>query len=281
VKRGAAILMFIRSAFLAIAVALPAMCAGVQLEAGAAPVSVEADGGWLVSFSILNRGDVAAREVEVSAVSIDGANVLTPLPLKLGDLSARLQGTSRVRFGNIGAPRGDKYVMKVAGDYLEGERRHPFSLSYALSTPSSGTSLTRGPGEPPGFASANSGPTLMVPAGPIRSIPIGKETSTAESDLIPVQVKGLWGYAHSRTPSQLVIRPQFTHATPFAEGLAAVSAVGQKWGYIDPSGAFRISAQFNSAAPFAGGVAKVTIGNGKIRYIDAAGAFVTGHTTSK
>src|ERR1035438_8121897 len=78
VKRGAAILMFIRSAFLAIAVALPAMCAGVQLEAGAAPVSVEADGGWLVSFSILNRGDVAAREVEVSAVSIDGANVLTP-----------------------------------------------------------------------------------------------------------------------------------------------------------------------------------------------------------
>jgi hypothetical protein len=273
--------MFIRSAFLAIAAALPAMCAGVQLEAGAAPVSVDADGSWLVSFCILNRGDVAAREVEVSAVSIDGAHVLTPLPLKLGDLSVRLQGTARVRLGNIGAAPGENYVMKVTGDYLEGERRYPFSLSYALSPPSSGTSLTRGPGEPPGFASANSGPTLMVPAGPVRSMPIGKETSTAGSDLIPIQVKGLWGYAHSQTPSQLVIRPQFTHATPFAEGLAAVAAAG-KWGYIDASGAFRIPAQFNSAAPFAGGVAKVTSGDGKqIRYIDPAGAFVTGHATSK
>jgi hypothetical protein len=112
-------------------------------------------------------------------------------------------------------------------------------------------------------------------------MPIGKETSTAGSDLIPIQVKGLWGYAHSQTPSQLVIRPQFTHATPFAEGLAAVAAAG-KWGYIDASGAFRIPAQFNSAAPFAGSVAKVTSGDGKqIRYIDPAGAFVTGHATSK
>ena len=48
------------------------MCAGVQLEAGAAPVSVEADGRWLVSFCILNRGEVAARELEVSAVSNRG-----------------------------------------------------------------------------------------------------------------------------------------------------------------------------------------------------------------
>ena|ERR1700693_3450381 len=116
----------------------------------------------------------------------------------------------------------------------------------------------------------------MVPAGPVRSMAIGKETSTAGSDLIPVQVKGLWGYAHSQTPSQLAIRPQFTHATPFVERLAAVAA-GGKWGYIDASGAFRIPAQFNSAEPFAGGVAKVTTGDGKqIRYIDPVGAFLTG-----
>jgi hypothetical protein len=170
--------------------------------------------------------------------------------------------------------------MKVAGNYLEGERRYPFSLSFALFPPS-GTSLTIGPAEPPGFASANSGPSLRVPAGPVRSIPIRKETSTAGSDLIPVQLKGLWGYAHSQTPSQFVIRPQFTDATLFAEGLAAVAAAG-KWGYIDASGAFRIPARFCSAAPFAGGVAKVTSCDGKrIRYVDPAGAFVARPTTSE
>jgi hypothetical protein len=75
-----------------------------------------------------------------------------------------------------------------------------------------------------------------------------------------------------------VIRPQFTHALPFTEGLAAVALAG-KWGYIDASGSFRIPAQFEDAAPFADGVAKVTTGSGdrkQIRYIDSAGVVVAG-----
>jgi hypothetical protein len=128
----------------------------------------------------------------------------------------------------------------------------------------------------------------------MRPMPMGSETSTAVpsdstvgkayarapvgrsdgSDLVPVRVNGLWGYAHARTSSQLAISPRFAHAKRFTEGVAAVAVAG-KWGYIDPSGAFRIPAQFDAAEPFAGGVAKVTRRDTKeILYIDPRGAVV-------
>ena len=77
-----------------------------------------------------------------------------------------------------------------------------------------------------------------------------------------------------RRPSELVIRPQFAHALRFTEGLAAV-AMADKWGYIDPTGAFRIPARFQAAAPFVRGVAKVRAEN-RVRYIDSTGSFVPG-----
>lgn len=306
---GAAIHMSILAVLLAIAVALPAMCADVQLDAGASPVTVEAQGRWLVSFSILNRGGSAAEDVEVSAASMNGARLVTVLPLRVGEIPAGRTQTANVRFSNAGGSRG-RSIMNVTGTYLEGEIRRPFSLHYTLApssssgaTASSASSAvktpvspdsneTRDPNEPPSFAAANPGPAHAVPTGPARPMPTGKETSTAPpsdsartkiyanvpvdhpagSNLVPVQVNGLWGYANSQTPAQTVIRPQFTHAMPFSEGLAAVAAAG-KWGYIDPAGAFRIRAQFDDAAPFAGGIAKVTVEK-RIRYINSTGAFV-------
>ena len=282
---------------------MPVMYAGVQLEAGAASVTVEADGHWLIAFLILNRGDSAAKDVEVSSASLDRVRVVTPSPLKVGEIAARQFGTGTIRSAAPGGNRSLQHVLNVAGTYGEGDRRSPFSLRYPLSpfsssgtTSSSATSTATTPGalnqprdpdEPPGFAAAN-------PTGPVRPMPSGKETSAAppsdsakakiytnapvnrsdSSSLTPVQVKGLWGYAPSQTPTQIVIRAQFTHAMPFAEGLAAVAVAG-KWGYIDSSGTFRIPVQFDEAASFAGGVARVTIGQ-RIRYIDPTGAFVSG-----
>ncbi len=277
--------------FVAMAAASPGMYAGVQLEAAAAPVHVEGEGRWRVALSILNRGDSTAKNVQVTTVSMDSARVVTPLPLKMGEISAGHLGTASLGLRDASGIPGKEYVMKVKGSYWEGERRYPFSLRYALSPFSSSATASsavsqairaegsrnsnevRGPAEPPGFAAANPGPARAVPTGPVQPMP---KNETAGSDLVPIEVNGLWGYVHSQAPSRLAIRPQFTQAMRFTEGLAAVAIAG-KWGYIDASGALRIPAQYNEAAPFAGGVAKVTPANGKqTRYIDSTGAFVPG-----
>ncbi len=55
------------------------------------------------------------------------------------------------------------------------------------------------------------------------------------------------------------------------EGLAA-ALVGEKWGYIDRYGAFKIKPQFEMAKEFAEGLAPVKSG-GKWGYIDRTGTF--------
>lgn len=294
-KAGATILMSIPALLLAVfipmAAAAPLMYGGAQLEAAAAPVAaVDAGGQWRISISIVNRGDSAARDVRVAEVSTDSAPAVSSLPLRMGEIPPGGMRIGSLRFHGAGRLPDKGFVINVKGTYLDLEGRHRFSLRYTVSNG------IRPPDEPPGFAAANAGPGRAVPEGPVHPGPKGNETSTppaspsaaakahanvpidrsAGRDLVPVQVNGLWGYANSHSPQALAIRPRFTHALQFSEGLAAV-AIANKWGYIDASGAFRIPAQFQAAAPFSGGVARVTSAGGKqVRYIDTTGAFVPG-----
>jgi hypothetical protein len=80
-----------------------------------------------------------------------------------------------------------------------------------------------------------------------------------------------------------VTRPVFHDAQDFSEGLAAAK-VGNLWGYIDPSGAFKITPRFDGAGAgkrwpdtragyFTSGLAPVWSGQDSYRFIDTTGAF--------
>ena len=59
---------------------------------------------------------------------------------------------------------------------------------------------------------------------------------------------------------KLVINPQFDYADDFENGLALVG-VGNKFGYIDTTGRYVINPQYQEASRFAEGFARVAIGD--------------------
>lgn len=68
---------------------------------------------------------------------------------------------------------------------------------------------------------------------------------------------GTWGYVNKL--GWVAIKPEFSEARAFVEGLAAVKVDG-KWGYIDKTGKMVIPAQFDSVNNFLNGSAEVRIG---------------------
>jgi len=97
--------------------------------------------------------------------------------------------------------------------------------------------------------------------------------------LFPARVGERWGYMNAR--GQLVIRPRWDDAGPFAEGLAAVgsrevqqdggiSRTIAHQGYIDERGEEVIAPRFNDAKPFKNALARVSV-DGKHGFIDRTG----------
>ncbi|CAN5132539.1 hypothetical protein BH09BAC5_BH09BAC5_07820 [soil metagenome] len=85
--------------------------------------------------------------------------------------------------------------------------------------------------------------------------------------LMPVLIKGLWGYMD--TSGQIVISPKYTVANGFTENLAAVKN-DTLWGFIDRKGNWKISPAFDSCQPFFGGMAGVMT-KGLWGFIDKSG----------
>jgi len=85
-----------------------------------------------------------------------------------------------------------------------------------------------------------------------------------------------WGYLDEK--GKFAIEPQFTLATPYAEGLAAVRGVfnryGYKYGYIDHTGKYVIMPQFEEAFGFSEGLAQVGDTNHLMGFIDRSGKWV-------
>jgi hypothetical protein len=98
----------------------------------------------------------------------------------------------------------------------------------------------------------------------------GMTQAESRSGFLPVGVVQM-GYI-DRTGKQ-VIKPQFSAARIFSEGLASVQRRNEKWGYIDKTGQMVIEPQFDWANPFKNGHASVTI-DGNEKVIDRTGRIV-------
>ncbi|MFL5262622.1 MAG: WG repeat-containing protein [Anaeromyxobacteraceae bacterium] len=75
--------------------------------------------------------------------------------------------------------------------------------------------------------------------------------------LVAVRYQGRWGYV-DRT-GRGVIRPQFSGAGEFSDGLAPVSEQAWTCGYLDRTGKLAIPARFRLCYPFSSGRARVEI----------------------
>ncbi|HEY9602789.1 MAG TPA: WG repeat-containing protein [Allocoleopsis sp.] len=80
-----------------------------------------------------------------------------------------------------------------------------------------------------------------------------------------VQIDSQWGYIQKT--GQIALKPQFSFASDFFEGLAAVK-VGNRYAYIDKMGKVVIEPQFDEAGAFSEGLARMRVDN-KWRYISS------------
>lgn len=99
------------------------------------------------------------------------------------------------------------------------------------------------------------------------------------SDLIPVEIDGKWGYINTKGEYQ--INPQFESAEYFSDGLARVVS-GGKVGYINTKGQYAINAQYEDGTSFEDGVAFVVTSNSYPICINTKGkeVFTMKNTTS-
>lgn len=91
------------------------------------------------------------------------------------------------------------------------------------------------------------------------------------SSLYPVSFEGKWGYVDGN--GKLVIKPQYSDARPFKDGLAAVY-FNEKWGYIDSKGKIVVPIQFKQVCDFSEGLAAVQNNWFNYGYIDKKGKYI-------
>ena len=85
-------------------------------------------------------------------------------------------------------------------------------------------------------------------------------------------------WEHINQNGEIVIKPQWTYAPDFYDGLAAVKTTDGKWGFIDTSGYYQIQPQFACVIYFNEGMAAATTSGygkncqgGKWGFIDKQG----------
>lgn len=100
-----------------------------------------------------------------------------------------------------------------------------------------------------------------------------QDVSSESEGLVAVRQHGLWGFVDERGHSP--IAATFASASPFSQGLSAVSLPGEPrtFGYVDTSGHFVIAPRFEAANPFREGRAIVVL-HGVRGYVSRAGEFL-------
>lgn len=113
----------------------------------------------------------------------------------------------------------------------------------------------------------------------------GTNTEAHSDDLRPIQVNGKWGYADGS--GKIVIKPQFSRADEFSDGLALVWTGGAplfdpvvtsfvKMGYIDRTGRWVIHSrwEYHFFYDFSDGLVPIRKQSGKWGYMDTTGKIV-------
>jgi hypothetical protein len=103
----------------------------------------------------------------------------------------------------------------------------------------------------------------------------GSEPATSDGTLSDTQMEyesdnNIY-YGYIDKTGKWIIKPQFTHAENFSEGLAAASLDYGNRGYIDKTGKFVIPPKYDNAGPFTHGYALVKIRMYQPVYIDKTG----------
>ena len=111
----------------------------------------------------------------------------------------------------------------------------------------------------------------------LRDLPGGAYSMNFSEGFLPVITNNLIGYID--TTGGIVIKPHFSLAKNFSEGLAAVcsSEDDRKWGFIDRQGKTRVQYVFMGVEDFHEGLAKVNLPNTSM-YIDTTGKTVIQET---
>jgi hypothetical protein len=117
-----------------------------------------------------------------------------------------------------------------------------------------------------GTAGMRSSLTLLV-ALAFCCLANGQSTSRTPQ-LRPIQQDGKWGYIDSA--GKIVVKPQFSWAEEFSEGLAAFESENGKHGYIDQTGKVVIEPKFDNWTEFSEGLAAVSV-DFEWGYIDKTG----------
>ena len=99
------------------------------------------------------------------------------------------------------------------------------------------------------------------------------ETASDSEESI-VEESSLFGYLDRQ--GRVAIKPQFSSAEPFSDGLAAVGLPnddgdGELYGYIDTSGKMVVPAIYSAVSPFVAGLGVVTTTDGEVIVIDKQG----------
>jgi hypothetical protein len=82
-----------------------------------------------------------------------------------------------------------------------------------------------------------------------------------------------WLYGYIDKSGKVVIKPRFTYAYPFREGLAAV-CLDIKCGFIDKTGKIAIAPKYRVTAPFSGGLGIAGFDHDAIGFVDKNGEMV-------
>lgn len=93
-----------------------------------------------------------------------------------------------------------------------------------------------------------------------------------DDDLWPCRMGDKWGYIDHR--GEFEIKPRFSHAHIFFNGLAPVQNEHGKFGYINTSGEYKIPPTFDVAVPFSSHGEAIINKNGKWGTISITGEFL-------
>lgn len=111
--------------------------------------------------------------------------------------------------------------------------------------------------------------SLLISCVCVISLSCSNNQNKIDFELIPVKSGEKWGYINNK--GEYKINPQFKDAQFFRDGLARVLSVDGKVGYITEDGKYKIPSKFKDGTPFQEGLAFVVSDGGYPTCIDKSG----------